>query len=82
MPNDPHPIDFLLAIMQEVRDSSSLDLNPHEPGCPRFVCGCAHSKRHISAWAAFHAALDEAGVPRLAVLESAHREAAFVRGPS
>jgi hypothetical protein len=61
----------LLAVMREVRDASSFDLNPHERSCPQpsIVCGCSRSRRHIAAWEAFHAALRASGVPSLADIE-------------
>lgn len=57
----------LLAIMQEVRDASSFDLNPHAKGatCTLGVCGCSRAIRITRAWRAFHDALTAGGVPRL-----------------
>lgn len=68
--------ETLLAIMREVRDSSSLDLNPHDAGCSvraTGACGCAHSRRHVAAWKAFHGALAAAGVPSLVEVEATAR---------
>jgi len=56
-----------LAIMREVRDASSFDLNPHDKGapCTLGVCGCFRATRITRAWRAFHDALTAGGVPRL-----------------
>ena len=58
----------LVAVMREVRDASSFDLNPHEKdgGCILGVCKCRRAERIIRSWRAFHDALTARGVRRLA----------------
>lgn len=68
----------LVAVMREVRDASSYDLNPHATECAAAswrlgACRCRRAQRLSSAWRAFHAALDVAGVPRLADVEAERR---------
>ena len=59
----------LLAIMREVRDASSFELNPHVRPCMSLSvlgsgCTCARGRRIVAAWRAFHDALEAGGVPR------------------
>lgn len=65
-----HTTDDLVAVMREVRDASSYDLNPHAPECAAAswrlgACRCRRAQRLSTAWRAFHDALESSGVPRL-----------------
>jgi len=81
MPSEPVGVIVarLLAVMQEVRDASSYELNPHGRDCPQpsISCGCARSRRTIAAWAAYHVALAEAGIAPLDAVERAARQGAL-----